>query len=148
MESFFGLKGLAVERQRQARIQTGVIPQPFFYEFEYKRVLTENLFVRNKFNKGTSFFMAISFSRICKDTPSECCFKHPSLSVRGDSEFSGEGIHGLCADAIQPNGELKDIIVILCPGIDHRNTFYDLPERYPSSIISYPDFLPSMVMAI
>ena len=54
-----------------------------------------------------------------------------------DFELRGERVHRLRADAVQADGELEDVVVVLAAGVDLAHALDDLAERNAAAVVAH-----------
>src|SRR5215469_9592871 len=115
------------------------MPQTSLDMLRFKLHLLENRRVRFKTDQRAIRFRCLALLFAFQFPLLEKRLHELSFAVAFDQKFLRERIYRLRADAVQSHAELKDVIIVLCPGIDLRNAIHHLPQWDSASKISNRD---------
>ena len=135
-----GLEALAVEREREVAVEVGVVPEPAAHRCEVVGVFRKQLGVRHKAHKRPRFLRrGLRLARVDQLALSEQRPHGLALAEGGDLELFGKRVDGLRAHPVEADAELEDLVVVLRPGVDHRNAVHQLALRDAASVVPHGD---------
>ena len=134
-------EGAAVEDQAEPAVEAGVVPQPALDELDVVLVAVEDPGVGPELHQravglagGRSpLRLLLQLSRF-----EERLGVLPG-PVRDHPEAAREGVHRLGADAVEAHRELVDVVVVLGPGVDHRDTLHQLAQGNAGAVVANAD---------
>src|SRR6185369_9948310 len=97
----------------------------------------ENIGIRLKANESAVGFRRFPFLLILELALPEGGFDKLAFAVAAHEEISGKRVNSLGADPIEANTELKNIVVVLCTGVNLRDTLDDFAEGNAAPEIAY-----------
>ena len=59
-----------------------------------------------------------------------------AVAIADDLELGRQGVDGLVADAVEPDRELEDVVVVLAAGVDLGNAVDQLPQWNASAVVA------------
>jgi len=139
-EAVFRNDFLAVVNEGEAGVQAGVEPQAALDQVVLVRHDPENAGIGLEFDQRAVGFAGTLAGKFLDDFPArKPRTREFSFAVRLDKKGGGEGIDGLGADAVEADGKLENIVVVLRTRIDARDALDHLAERNAPAIVAYVD---------
>ena len=124
LQAVLRLEGLAVEREREAAVQEGVVPEHVLDELGPElEVLAEEHLVGGELDEGAvalvglgDLVVLLQFALLELD--------HLGFAFADGlgAEVGREGVDGLLADAVEADGFLERLAVVLGAGVDARRS--------------------------
>src|SRR5664280_141865 len=139
-EPMLGLERLAVEGQRQTAVEKRVLPEQVLDEFRVEpEVLPKQLFVRRERDEGAVALVRLRDLAVLLQLAARK-LDHLRLAVADGlgAVGGGERIDRFLADAVQTDGLLEGLGVILGAGVDDRHAFEDFAQRDPAAVVAHP----------
>ena len=133
------LKALAIEREREAAIEEGVVPQHVLDELGAEfEVLAEERLVWRELHERAVALVGLRYARLCLELS---CFKihdfRLALTDRLCAIVQRERVHRLLSDAVESDGFLKCLAVVFRACVDDRNAVHELSERDATSVVAH-----------
>jgi len=123
------LKRLAVIPQLEPRVQVAVMPQPPLHVLGAELDLLEHLRIGLKLDQRPVRLPGrLAAILLLELALLERGFGKLPLAIAAHPKHLRQRVDRLGADAVQPDAELKDVIVIFCPRIDLGNTIHHLAQ--------------------
>ena len=106
-------------------------------ELQIPAKIVEDLAVRRELNPSSIGRLGILPLLLRVELPPlEAGSPEAAFAVTDHLESVREGVHRLAPDAVQPYGELEDIVVVLAPGIDLADALDQLAQRDAPPVVA------------
>ena len=128
-EAIFGPDLFSVEDESQARIQIGVVPKPLEDEFLLESEFFEERCIGGKFDVGPVLFLGLPFLLLFQNALDEPRFEKFPFALAPHEEMGGEGVDRFGSHAVQTDGKLEHIVIVLCAGVDLADAFDHFAQR-------------------
>ena len=134
-----GVVALVVEVERQAAVQIRVHPEALFDVVQIELEVFEELAVGQESHEGTVLLGRFSLVLTDQLAAFEARFAELAVAKAPHRELGGERVDGLGADAVETDGELEDVVVVLAAGVHHGDAFDELLERDAAPVVADGD---------
>ena len=139
-QAVFGDDFLPVVGDGQPRVQAGVEPQPPLDELVLVGGQAEDVRIGLELDQGAVLRAGALAGEFLDDfAAGEARAGKPAVAVRLDEEVGREGVDGLGAHAVEADGELEDVVVVLRAGVDARDAFDHLAQRDAAAVVADGD---------
>ena len=128
------LVGRAVQDEGEALVEIGVVLDHSHDIVLVEGVLSEHQRIRGEAYQGAVLFLGGPLRALDELAACEAGAGALAVAVRADIEVGREGVDGLGADAVEPDGLL---VVELASGVEYADRIHHLAERDAASEVAY-----------
>jgi hypothetical protein len=138
LEAVLRLEGLAVEREREAAVEEGVVPEHVLDELGAElEVGAEELLVGRELDDGAGALVGLGDARLglqlaLLELDGLGLAVADGLGAVGE----GEGVDGLLADAVEADGLLEGLAVVFGAGVDDGDAVHQLAQRDAAAVVA------------
>ena len=141
LEAVLRFERLAVEREGEAAVEEGVVPEHVLDELHaILEVLAEELLVGGEGDDGAVALLGLGDAVVLHELAAGELDELGLAVADGLGHvFDGEGVDGLLADAVEADGFLEGLAVVFGAGVDDRDAVDELAQRDAAAVIAHPD---------
>ena len=135
-------KLLAVEVEREACVEVGVVPQQLLHVLGPEPVRLENVGVGLEANaRAVAFGGRFHLGVVRELAQDEACALHLALPHTLHHEFCAQCVDRLGAHTIQSDRLLERAAVVLAAGVDFGHAVDHLPQRNATAVVAHTHFV-------
>src|SRR5258708_6829744 len=141
LEAVLRFERLAVEREGEAAVEEGVVPEHVLDELHaILEVLAEELLVGGEGDDGAVALLGLGDAVVLHELAAGELDELGLAVADGLGHvFDGEGVDGLLADAVEADGFLEGLAVVFGAGVDDRDAVDELAQRDAAAVIAHED---------
>jgi hypothetical protein len=138
LQAVLRLEGFAVEREGEAAVEEGVVPEHVLDELGAElEVLAEELLVGRELDEGAGAVLGLGDARLgFQFALLELDDLGLAVAERLGAVGEGEGVDRLLPDAVEADGLLEGLGIVLGAGVDDGDAVHQLAERDAAAIVA------------